>query len=170
MVSLFQEIKQDRHPLNAQGHADPEDYPEEMNTAVQDMLDRDAGFTESEIYDAGMEEMEQEGDEVMSLEEIWDKIQEIGQQLGVQGQEEESDDDLYVFRTLGSMERFADEKGSEIIEISYTEEDSMDNTGTVIRYDVTKPGSVSIYHTGGVSSALVCEKGVRHISAYQSGR
>lgn len=168
VVSLFQELKKDRHPLNAEGHANPEDYPEEMNDAVQDMLDRDAGFTESEIYDAGMDAYEEDtdgqGDALMSLEEIWDKIQEIGQKLGI----EEEDDDMYVFRTLGSMERKTAEDGHEVIEISYTEEDSMDDTGTVILYDPAKPGYAAIYHTGGVMSALICEKGVRHISAYQT--
>ncbi|MBQ4353483.1 MAG: DUF1934 domain-containing protein [Clostridia bacterium] len=170
VISLFQELKKDRHPLNADGHANPEDYPEEMNDAVQDMLDRDAGFTESEIYDAGFEEAAEAGDaegEAMTLEQIWDKIQEIGQKLGMQP-EEDDDDDLYVFRTLGSMERLADENGNEVIEISYAEEESMDNTGTVIRYDPSKPGCAAIYHTGGVMSTLICEKGKRHISAYQT--
>lgn len=167
VVSLFQELKKDRHPLNADGHADPEDYPEEMNDAVQDMLDRDAGFTEGEIYDNGADAYEDDlsdDDAPMSLEEIWDKMQEIGQKLGVQ----DDDDDLYVFRTLGSMERKTAEDGHEVIEISYTEDDSMDDTTTVILYDPVKPNSVTIYHTGGVMSTLICEKGVRHISAYQT--
>lgn len=168
VVSLFQELKKDRHPLNADGHANPEDYPEEMNDVLQDMLDRDAGFTESEIYDAGFAEEADgtEDDAPMSLEEIWDKIQQIGESLGIRP--EEDDDDMYVFRTLGAMERKTAEDGHEVIEISYTEEDSMDDTSTVILYDPQKPGCVSIYHTGGVISALVCEKGVRHISAYQT--
>ncbi len=162
VVSLFQELKQTRHPLNEDGHANPEDYPEEMNDAVQDMLDRDAGFSEGEIYDAGIEESEGDEAESMSLEELFDKIKEIGESLGMG--EENDEDDLYVFRTIGSMEK----KDDGILEISYAEEDSMDNTSTVIRYDPSKPGAVSICHNGGVDSALVCEEGVRHISVYKT--
>lgn len=167
--SLFNNgIPVNRHPLNAEGHADPEDYPEEMNDALQDMLDRDAGFSEGEIYDAGASEAEQgsEDGESMSLDEFFDKLAEIGEALGVESSPEE-DDDLLVFRTLGTMERIL-EDGHEIIEIAYTEADSMDNTSTVIRYDPRKPGSVSVMHSGSVMSALVCEQGVRHITAYDT--
>ena len=165
--SLFNKsIKVDRHPLNASGHADPEDYPDEMNDVVQDMLDRDAGFSEGEIYDASAESDFLDPDEEnVSIEDIFEKLKELGDKLGAQA--DEDDDDVLVFRTLGSMERKV-ENGIEIIEISYAEEDSMDNTNTVIRCDPTKPNSVSVMHSGSVMSALICEQGARHISAYQT--
>ena len=155
------------HPLNADGHADPEDYPEEMNTALQDMLDRDAGFTEGEIYDAASDsEYGDEDDAPKSLDELFEKLQEIGEGLGIEP-DSGDDDDLMVFRTLGIMERII-EDGNEILEISYSEGETMDNTSTVIRYDPKKPSSVSIMHSGSVMSALVCEQGIRHISAYDT--
>lgn len=167
-VSLFTSpLAKKAHPLNADGHANPEDYPEEMNTALQDMLDRDAGLTESEIYDAANDEEYYEEDEApTSIDELFEKLAEIGESLGM-NKPEEDDDDLFVFRTLGSMEKII-ENGEELIEISYSEGETMDDTSTVIRYNPKKPGSVSILHSGSVMSALVCEQGVRHITAYET--
>lgn len=160
VVSLFPGSKQEWRS-GSEDHANPEDYPEEMNDALQDMLDRDAGCTEGEIYDnaAGVGEDEETPD---GLEELWERLQEISQQC------EDDEDDVYVFRTLGSMERKITDDGREVVEISYTEEESMDDTGTLIQYDPKKPGYVAIYHTGGVFSTLICEKGVRHISTYRT--
>ena len=169
-ISLFRSgvMPKNHHPLNAEGHADPEDYPEEMNTVLQDMLDRDAGFTEGEIYDAAAEsEYGDEDDVPADLDALFDKLQEIGEHLGIEPAADEDDDNLFVFRTLGTMERII-ENGEEIIEISYTEDDSMDATSTVIRYNKNKPTSVSIIHSGSVMSALICEQGVRHTSAYET--
>lgn len=166
MYSLFAEPMRDQHPLNSDGHADPEDYPEEMNDAVQDMLDRDAGFSEGEIYDAGEFEADDPTEDVMSTaeqiyEEIWRKMQEINQ-------ESDDEDDVYVFRTLGEMKRQIKSDGREVIEIFYTEDEAMDDTDSVIVYDPLRPNAVSICRTGAVMSTLICEKGVRHISAYQT--
>lgn len=167
MYSLFEQ----KTAAADDGHARPEDYPEEMNNAVQDMLDRDAGFTEGEIYDAA--EAEGEGlfdggddmddgdfDPEQLFEEIWKKMQE----LTADG---EDDDDAYVFRTLAELSR-REENGREIIEIRYAEGDSMDETESVIEYDPARPNAVTIARTGSVMSVLICEEGVRHISAYQT--
>lgn len=162
MYSLFEQ----NMPTDDEGHANPEDYPEEMNNALQDMLDRDAGFTESEIYDAGeaeAEEMFDEDDELdpeRVLEEIWQKMQEMDDSA-------DDDEDVYVFRTLAELSRRV-EQGREIIEIRYAEADSMDETESVIVYDPAKPHAVTICRTGSVMSILVCEEGVRHISAYKT--
>lgn len=150
-------------------HARPEDYPEEMNNALQDMLDRDAGFTESEIYDAGEAEAEglldgeDSGDDLepeQIFEEIWKKMQELDA-------DEDDDDDVYVFRTLAELSR-REEGGREIVEIRYAEDDSMDETESVIIYDPARPNAVTISRTGSVMNVLICEEGVRHISAYQT--
>lgn len=165
MYSLFEQ----NTAADDNAHARPEDYPEEMNNAVQDMLDRDAGFTEGEIYDAGEAEAEglfdcddcidEDFDPEQIFEEIWKKMQEMSA--------EEDDDDVYVFRTLAELSR-REENGREIVEIRYTEGESMDETESVIVYDTTKPHAVTICRTGSVMSVLICEEGVRHISAYKT--
>lgn len=169
MYSMFNQRRADANGND--GHADPEEYPEEMNNALQDMLDRDAGFSESEIYDAGEDDLggdifdDEDSDEIDPAEiceEIWRRMQEL-QSLD-QSQE---DDDVYVFRTIGELRRRY-EDGREIIEIAYTEEESMDDTDSVIVYDRARPNAVSICRTGSVVNMLVCEKGVRHISAYKT--
>ena len=66
------------------------------------------------------------------------------------------------------MRRTTDVNGSETIEIEYTEDDSMENTRTVIAFTPSQNDRVSIIHDGPVMSSLVCERGVRHISAYKT--
>lgn len=151
-----------RDMFKEEKHANPEDYPEEMYATVQDMLDRDAGLSETEIYNAGEDESDESenmsDEERQMFEEIWQKLQEI---------QPEDEDDVYVYRTIGELRRRT-EGGREIIEISYIEGESMDETESVIVYDPARPNSVSIYRTGSVLNSIVCEEGVRHISVYQT--
>jgi uncharacterized beta-barrel protein YwiB (DUF1934 family) len=86
----------------------------------------------------------------------------------ISAEEKDAKDDTYVFRTLGKMRRTTDVNGAETIELEYTEDDSMENTRTVIAFTPSQNDRVSIIHDGPVMSSLVCERGVRHISVYKT--
>ncbi len=147
---------------------DPEDYPEEMNDALYEILDRENGAigypTEEELMEYCSEEADEELD-MSPMQSFSDKLELF---LKLLESDEGTEDDSFVFETLGTMEKVILEDGRQVIEVAYTEDESMDDTNTVIRYDPAKEGTVSIYHTGGVISALVCEEGVRHITVYQT--
>ncbi|MBQ4590461.1 MAG: DUF1934 domain-containing protein [Clostridia bacterium] len=120
----------------------------------------DAPYEEGDYEDEYDEEAAEAADALYRrLEELVEKIT---------AEDENSDDDTYVFRTLGQMRRTTDVNGSETIEIEYTEDDSMENTRTVIAFTPSQNDRVSIIHDGPVMSSLVCERGVRHISAYKT--
>lgn len=146
---------------------DPEDYPEEMNDALYEILDRENGVigypTEEELNEY-CAEGEDEAD-LPPMQNFADKLEMF---LKLLEDDEGTEDDAYVFETLGVIEKVILEDGRQVLEVSYTEDESMDDTNTVIRFDPAKEKSVSIYHTGGVVSALVCEEGVRHITVYQT--
>lgn len=159
----------DPPPVQRSGDAiDPEDYPEEMNDALAEMLERENGVigypTEEELMDYCSEDEEDEQD-FSPMQSFSEKLELF---LKLLDSDEGTEDDSYVFETLGAVEKVLLEDGKQVIEISYTEGESMDDTNTVIRFDPTREGSVSIYHTGSVVSALVCEEGVRHITVYQT--
>ncbi|MBQ8187840.1 MAG: DUF1934 domain-containing protein [Clostridia bacterium] len=101
-----------------------------------------------------------------AADELYQKLEELVEQITAE--DEESEDDTYVFRTLGKMRRTTDVDGNETIEIEYTEDDSMENTRTVIAFTPSQNDRVSIIHDGPVMSSLVCERGVRHISVYKT--
>lgn len=147
---------------------EPEDYPEEMNDALCDILDREntvIGYpSEEELMEYCAEENEEEAESPL-MQSFAEKLELF---LKLLEDDEGAEDDSFVFETLGTMEKVITEEGRSVIEVSYTEDESMDGTNTVIRYDPARDNSVSIYHTGGVVSALVCEEGVRHITVYQT--
>ncbi len=119
---------------------------------------------EDEPYD---EEYDVEAAEAAeAADELYRKLEELVEQITAE--DEESEDDTYVFRTLGQMRRTTDVNGNETIEIEYTEDDSMENTRTVIAFTPSQNDRVSIIHDGPVMSSLVCERGVRHISVYKT--
>ena len=55
-----------------------------------------------------------------------------------------------------------------MIEIEYSEDESMDDTVTVISYDPKTPDMVTILHNGSVMSSLIYERRRRHISVYST--
>ena len=158
----------DSEPRARSGKIDPEDYPEEMNDALNEILDREnsvIGYpTEEELLDYCSDEEEDEP-AFPEMDTFENKLEMF---LKLLDQDTEVEDDSFVFETLGTIEGVILEDGRRVVEISYTEGESMDDTNTVIRFDPAREREVSIYHTGGVVSALVCEEGVRHITVYQT--
>ena len=158
----------DPEPRVKSGKIEPEDYPEEMNDALNEILDRENGVigypTEEELLDYCSDEAEDEP-AFPEMDTFENKLEMF---LKLLDQDTEVEDDSFVFETLGTIERVILEDGRRVVEISYTEGESMDDTNTVIRFDPAREREVSIYHTGGVVSALVCEEGVRHITVYQT--
>lgn len=133
------------------------------------------GFSPDAIanFDAPYEEEEYEEEEydeetAEAADELYRRLEEIIDQLGSDENSGETDDDTYVFRTLGQMRRSKDVDGNETVELTYTEDDSMENTRTTIVLTPSQNDRVSIIHDGPVMSSLVCERGVRHITAYKT--
>lgn len=121
-------------------------------------------------YDEDAEDEEDYyGDEAAdAAEELYRKLEELVEQISADGGDGRADDDTYVFRTLGQMRRTTDVDGNDTVEIIYTEDDSMENTRTTIAFTPSQNNRVSIIHDGPVMSSLICERGVRHISAYKT--
>lgn len=160
----------DPEPTKKSGQTTPEDFPEEMNDALAEILDREnsvIGYpTEEELEEYCSEEEEDEDDgDLPEMQSFSEKLELF---LRLLEEDAGDEDDSFVFETMGKLEKVLLEDGRQVIEVSYTEDESMEGTNTVIRFDPQKEGSVSIYHTGGVISALVCEEGVRHITVYQT--
>ena len=161
-------------PSPSSGAADPEDFPDEMNDALDEILHLehekfgspefiDDPCDKTEEYD-GCDEEEDEPDDSPAAE-LNRKLEEFIRLISPS--EEEEDDDTLIFETRGTIEKcFRD--GREVIEVRYTEDESMDGTETIIRVDKTRPHSALISHTGGVMSTLICDEGVRHITVYET--
>jgi len=145
----------------------PENYPDEMNEAVRVILDNDAGADSRFGFDDDYDDFDPEADSDGSKDPL-QMIEDLARFIAEQDNEEDEDDGAFVFKTLASMTRRTAPDGSEEIEIAYDEHDSLDKTRTVILYNPSKPGSVSIFHEGDVTSIIICEKGVRHFSAYNT--
>lgn len=138
-----------------------EDFPEGYSPDAVADFGVNYGDPDSDAaYDEAYEDSEFE-----NIDEIMNRFFE---KLAERETEERDDDDSMVFRTLGKMRENAD--GA--IEIMYDEDASMDGTQTVIT--VTEPEKnggkciVSVVHTGGVFTGLICEEGVRHIGVYKT--
>lgn len=169
-MSLFNSIPgAKRKEVNPKASIDPEDYPDEMNEALRVIMDNNAGadsrfgFDDDYIDDEpGDSDDNEENDEISSL------FRSLFRQVAEEDDEKDLADrsDAFVFKTLGTMSHRILADGSEEIEITYDEGDSMDNTRTTILFNKSHPETVSILHEGGVASSIVCEKGVRHFSAY----
>ena len=120
-------------------------------------------------YDENYEEDEYDEESLEAADaadELYRRLEELVEQITAD--DEEAEDDTYVFKTLGQMCRTVDVDGNETIEIEYTEDDSMENTRTVIAFTPSQNNRVSILHDGPVMSSLICERGVRHISVYKT--
>ncbi len=136
------------------------------------------GFSPDAIadFDADYEddgsEYAEDGDEVEAdsedaADELYHRLEELADMLGDDGGDD-TEDDTFVFKTLAEMRVSKDAHGAEAIEISYIEDESMEDTRTLIVYTPSQNGRVSVIHSGAVMSSLICERGVRHISAYKT--
>lgn len=74
------------------------------------------------------------------------------------------EDDTYIFGVTGKLKK----AGDNTLELSYADNESLDGTFTVIRIDAAHPNMVTIMRNGGIVNTIVCEKGVRHISVYDT--
>lgn len=74
------------------------------------------------------------------------------------------EDDTYIFGVTGKLKK----AGDNTLELSYADNESLDGTFTVIRIDAAHPNMVTIMRSGGIVNTIVCEKGVRHISVYDT--
>ncbi|MBO5258380.1 MAG: DUF1934 domain-containing protein [Clostridia bacterium] len=133
------------------------------------------GFSPDAIatFDAPYDDFAEEDDDSEENDDVADAADELYRRLEqlveqITADDAEAEDDTYVFKTLAQMRRTTDADGNETIEIEYTEDDSMENTRTILAFTPAQNNRVSIIHDGPVMSSLVCERGVRHISAYKT--
>jgi len=97
------------------------------------------------------------------LQARFDKLMEVI--FNMEDSAGEEDDEFYVLKSEAVMTRTV-EGDSEILEITYEENPTMDQTKTTLRFDSAHPESVVIMRNGGLVNTIVCEKGVRHVSYY----
>lgn len=161
-------------PSGQSSRPDPEDFPEDMANAVDEILRLENSKYGSplDIYSQDESEDGDDGDapdgeyeDLSPSEEFNRKLDEFIKLLT--SLSEENEDDSIVFETRGTLDRTVRD-GVETIEVSYTEDESMDGTETVLRFAPSRPRSATIVHTGGVISNLICDEGVRHISVYET--
>lgn len=143
------------------GNADNGEFPEGFSPDA--IANFDAPY-DDEPYEEEYDEEEEAAAE--AADELYRRLEELVEQISAD--DKDAEDDTYIFRTLGKMRRTTDVNGNETIELEYTEDDSMENTRTVIAFTPSQNDRVSIIHDGPVMSSLVCERGVRHISVYKT--
>lgn len=151
----------------------PEDYADEMNAAIKEILKIEHSKFGSPLE---MQSEDDDSDDLFDLsddeadadltptEMLNNKLEKLLQLIS---SDHDADNDELVFETEGLIEKTSD-NGCEVFEIRYREDESMDNTETVIRFIPSQPHSVVIIHEGGVVSNLICEEGKRHISVYET--
>ena len=166
-VSLFdglrEELLRTGEPFrrDGDGRIDPEDYPDEMADAVNELYANSGTVPPGEYQDP--DPSEDDGPS-LELEATLAALLEI---FGVRP-EEGDDEGAYVFQTAAFLVRRPQVDGTDCVEVSYQEADSMDKTKTTVRYSPDYPDTVTIYRSGDVFTTLICEKGRRHISAYET--
>ena len=143
------------------GTPDNGEFPEGFSPDA--IANFDAPYDEEPYDEEYDEEAEAAAEEADAL---YRRLEALVEQISAE--EKDAEDDTYVFRTLGKMRRTTDVNGAETIELEYTEDDSMENTRTVIAFTPSQNDRVSIIHDGPVMSSLVCERGIRHISVYKT--
>lgn len=128
------------------------------------------GFSPDAIaeFDAPPYDGDYDEEEASEEEELFRRIEELMASLGDAPEEEDEADDTYVFKTLGRMRRSTDSAGNETVELEYVEGDGMEDTRTILAFTPSQNNRVSIVHDGPVMTGFVCERGVRHISTYQT--
>ena len=124
----------------------PEDYPNEMNDALRTIRALNGEYEE-----------EPKDDEAI-FEELLRRLNISPEQI------DDPENNAILFCTEAELR--VGEDG--VIELEYTEDESMDGTLTVIRFDPSEPSAVTIFHNGSVMSSLICERRRRHISVYST--
>ena len=148
---------------------DPECWPDEMNDALAEISYMEGIPIPGEAqddgeYDEDADDFDDPPQEPPFLEELRSKFEQLIEML--QGGEDE--EDAYVFETMALMTRERQPDGTDNLEITYQEDASLDNTVTSVLMNTGYPELVTIYRAGDVISTLICEKGKRHISAYET--
>jgi uncharacterized beta-barrel protein YwiB (DUF1934 family) len=148
-------------PRPESGPVTPENAPEALDYAVDDIIDRD-----SDGYGFGPEEAESDADYPPEdgPADIWEVLENVLRSLG-----EPEEDDSIVIHTLGRMEKRILPGGYLELSIRYDEEnpdDPGENAETVVTLNSREPDMLTVSRHGSVTSMIVCEEGVRHVTAY----
>ena len=126
----------------------------------------DAPYDDFDAPEADEDNFDENDEAANAADELYRRLEQLVEQITAD--DADAEDDTYVFKTLAQMRRTTDVDGNETIEIEYTLVDSMENTRTILAFTPAQNNRVSIIHDGPVMSSLVCERGVRHISAYRT--
>ena len=170
MMSLFEKSGLPADPEDGGwDENDPECWPDEMNDALAEISYMEGIPIPGEEqnggdYDENSDDFDDLPEEPPFLDELRTKFEQFIEML--QGGEDE--EDAYVFETMAFMTRERQPDGTDNLEISYQEDASLDNTVTSVLLNTGYPELVTICRTGDVISTLICEKGRRHISAYET--
>ncbi|MBQ3954760.1 MAG: DUF1934 domain-containing protein [Clostridia bacterium] len=144
------------------GEVTPETAPEALDYAVEDIIDRDSdgyGFPPEEDYDPEADDGGEEPDPAAIWEALGDMLRALG---------EPDEEDSSVLETLGVMEKRKLPGGYTELTIRYEEADSPEPAETVVTLSSRDPDLVTISRMGPVTSMIVCEEGVRHMTAYRT--
>ena len=150
-------------PRGEVGDVTPENAPEALDYAVEEIIDRDSdgyGFPPEDDY---REEENGEDDWGGDPATIWEALENL---LGALGEPEE--DDSVVIRTAGRMEKRILPGGYVELSLRYDEENPEDPAETVITISSREPDLLTISRHGPSTSMIVCEEGVRHVTAYRT--
>ena len=151
-------------PREESGQVTPENAPEALDYAVDDIIDRDScgyGFPPEDEY------REENGDEGDGWDGdpagIWEALENMLRSLG-----EPEEDDSVVIRTVGRMEKRFLPGGYTELAVRYDEESPEDPAETEITVSSREPDLLTISRHGPFTSMIVCEEGVRHVTAYRT--
>lgn len=142
----------------------PENAPEALDYAVDDIIDRDSdgyGFPpEDESREDGGEVQDGwDGDPAG----IWEALENMIRSLG-----EPEEDDSVVIRTTGRMEKRFLPGGYVELSVRYDEENPEDPAETELTVSSREPDMLTISRHGPFTSMIVCEEGVRHVTTYRT--
>ena len=152
-------------PREEIGDVTPENAPEALDYAVDEIIDRDSdgyGFPPEEEYreeDADGDGDGWDGDPA----NIWEALENMLRSLG-----EPEEDDSVVIRTVGRMEKRVLPGGYVELTLRYDEENPEDPAQTTITLNSREPDLLTISRHGPFTSMIVCEEGVRHVTTYRT--
>lgn len=177
MMSLFEKSGLPAEPEDGGwDENNPECWPDEMNDALAEISYMEGIPIPGEEQDGGDyddpmnpdAEFPEDPDDLPMGQEALEELRTKFEQLIEMLQGGDSDEEAYVFETMALMTRERQPDGTDNLEISYQEDASLDNTVTSVLLNTGYPELVTIYRAGDVISTLICEKGKRHISAYET--
>ena len=128
--------------------------------ALAEKLVRDGRLAEEEYREENGDEGDGwDGDPVG----IWEALENMLRSLG-----EPEEDDSVVIRTVGRMEKRYLPGGYTELAVRYDEESPEDPAETEITVSSREPDLLTISRHGPFTSMIVCEEGVRHVTAYRT--